>query len=326
MVPEINTKDQDEFANSAVSFVQQTGILPASLKSNLSAFSRSGDTNQAAMAADMIGRMQAVNSPALNDLTKESYAFGLSVQSLVDGGVDKDKAVNIARESAFGQNEQTKKTTNSIIKSTSDDNVTFLNDKLDEFDPGIFQSQPEISPAMQAEFEVLLAEMLPFTNNDIDSARAMAWTSMRNVWGATTVNGDIQVMKYAPEAIYGAGGNADWIPEQFNNDMIDAGAENAFVAVDIKTARSSNPSYPVFIRGDDGFAKPLLDDNNIPLRWKPDYSSSPKYKELEKVQNDNIRKAKDRRLILDQSVMQRQRRLERVSKDLQSFQEKTQGK
>lgn len=432
MIPDINAKDPDDFANSAVSFVQATGILPKSLKGSIAAFARSGNTDQAAMASDLIGRLQAVSSPALNDLTKESYAFGLSVSSQVAAGVDKNKAVEIARNSAFGQNEQTKKVTNATIKAASDGNVTFLNDRLDEFDPGVFSFQPEITPAMQAEFEVLLGEMLPFTNNDIDSARSMAWTSMKNVWGATTVNGDIQVMKYAPEAMYG-GKDTEWIKEQFDSDMLsreelladtgtvtsegrpvfvnqfgdfvtertatvkigdgfinvptvfkgkflseDQAAEkvvnsglkdpitgrkldvfdtieeavaaaedrsgsmvipdearraskpvpekiNAFIGVDIKTARSGQPSYPVFTRNESGIVAPLLDENNLPLRWKPEFSSSPAYKELEAEQNSRIRKAKDRRLIIDQKVEQRQRRLERVSRDQQSFKENTQG-
>jgi len=321
VLPDIDTQDPNAFANFAVSFIQSTGILPQSLKGSLSAFSRSGNPQQASQAADIIGRMQDVNSPALNDLTRESYAFGLSVQSLVLGGVDPTRAVEIARENAFGQTAQDKRTTSLILKGASSENVLFLNDKLDEFDPGIFSAQPEITPVMQAEFEVLLGEMVPFTNGNIDQARLMAWTSMRNVWGATTVNGGIQVMKYAPEAIYGKGGNTEWIATQFNDEMAAAGAdpETTFIAVDTNTARTDQPSYPVFITRKDGMVAPMLDDNNIPLRWKPEFSSSSAYQELKKEQDERINRAKFKRGLQDVAVKRRQERHVRMERELEAI-------
>ena len=53
VLPDVDTQDPNAFANSAVSFVQSTGILPQSLKGNLSAFSRSGNPQQASQAAGM---------------------------------------------------------------------------------------------------------------------------------------------------------------------------------------------------------------------------------------------------------------------------------
>jgi hypothetical protein len=313
MQDDLAGRDPNDFTNSAVAFVQSTRILPASLKGNIAAFARSGDFEQAGQAADIIARMQDVDSPALNDLSKESYAFGLSVMDLVRGGVDQQRAVQIARENAFGQTAQDKKVSSLVLKGASPENVTFLNDKLDEFDPGIFSAQPEITPVLQAEFEVLLKEMIPFTGGNIDSARNMAWASMKNVWGATSVNGGIQMMKYSPEAIYGKGGPTDWINKQFVSDITEAGGvpENSVIAVDTKTARSDTPSYPVFTKNEDGVMVPMLDDNNIPLRWKPEFSSSAAYKELQAVQNKKLKAAKFRRNIKEVGARWRQEQLER---------------
>lgn len=313
VLPDIDTQDPNAFANSAVSFVQSTGILPKSLKGNLSAFSRSGNPQQAAQAADVIGRMQDVNSPALNDLTRESYAFGLSVQSLVLGGVDPTRAVEIARENAFGQTAQDKRTTSLILKGASSGNVKFLNNKLDEFDPGFLSFQPELAPVMQAEFEVLLAEMVPFTNGNLDQARLMAWTDMKNVWGATSlgIGTGLRMMKFSPEAVYGKGGNSEWIKKQFDAEMTEAGFDpkKTFIVATPETARSENPAYSVFTLDDQGIAVPALDENNLPLPpWRPEFSSSPAYQELKKEQDKRINRAKFRRGLKDAAVERRQER------------------
>ena len=282
--------DPNAFINNAVAFSEMTGMMPKAVQSTLSAFSRSGNEQQASQAAELIGRLQDTNSPVLADIPKDAYTFGLSVQSLVKGGIDSVEAVKIARENAFGQTPQDKKTTSLILKNASSDNVSFLNDRLDEgvFDPA-FSVGADLTPAMQAEFEVLLGEILPTTaNNDLDVARNVAWTSMQNVWSASTVNGVRQVMKYSPEAMYGRGKDTQWINDQFTADMTSAGAKNAFITTDTKTARSKQPSYPVFMRQDDGTIAPLLDANNLPLRWKPEFSSSPAYQELLGQQKENL--------------------------------------
>lgn len=316
-LPTIDVRDPTSFANSAVSFVQSTGILPASLKGNLSAFSRSGDPEQASQAADIIGRLQDVSSPALNDLTKESYAFGLSVSSLVKGGVDKERAVDIARKNAFGLTEQEKSTVRLVLKGASTENESFLNEKLDEFDPGIFTAQPDLSPVMQAEFEVLLEDLVPFTGGNIDVARQMAWQNMRNVWSATSVNGGLQVMKYAPEAIYGSpDGDNKWIKSQFDSEMTTSGfdPEKTIIGTDVKTAREKMPSYPVFSVDENGIAVPALDENNLPIRWRPEFKSSPQYQELKKEQNRKIKAGQFKRTIKDTRARWRREKFEKRSK------------
>ncbi len=322
---EVGAEDPETFANRAVAFVQSTRILPASLKGSIAAFARSGNPDQAGQAADIVARMQEIDSPALNDLTKESYAFGLSVMDLVRGGVDQARAVDIARENAFGQTAQEKKVSTLVLKGASAENTTFLNDKLDEFDPGIFSAQPELTPVLQAEFEVLLGEMVPFTGGNIESARNMAWASIKNVWGATSVGGGIRMMKYSPEAIYGKGGDTQWITEQFTADITELGVdpENAMIAADTKTARSDQPSYPVFTKNEDGVVVPMLDSDNIPLRWKPEFSSSPLYKELQEEQQRKINKSKFRRNIRETRARWERERFKRGSKLALEFQDAT---
>jgi hypothetical protein len=323
---DINEDGPDAFANSAVAFVQSTRILPASLKGSIAAFARSGDANQAGQAADIIARMQETESPALNDLTRESYAFGLSVMDLVRGGVDKARAIDIARENAFGQTAAEKKVASLVLKGASPENATFLNAKLDEFDPGLVSFQPELTPVLQAEFEVLLGEMVPFTGGNIESARNMAWASIKNVWGATSVGGGrVRMMKYAPEAIYGKGGDTQWITDQFEADITELGVDtgNAVIAVDTKTARSDQPSYPVFTRNEDGVMVPMLDADNIPLRWKPEFSSSPLYKELQAEQDKKIKKSKFRRNIKETRARWRREKFEKAGKLALEFERAT---
>lgn len=294
-----DANDTQSFINNAVAFSEMTGMMPKAVQGTLSAFSRSGNDQQAAQAAELIGRLQDTNSPVLNDIPKEAYSFGLSVQSLVKGGLDASSAVKIARENAFGQTTQDKKATSLTLKGASDDNVSFLNDRLDEgvFDPS-FSVGADLTPTMQAEFEVLLGEILPTTaNNDLEAARNIAWTSMKKVWSATTVNGVRQVMKYSPEAMYGRGKDTKWINEQFSEDMLSVGANSPFITTDTKTARSKQPSYPVFEKKADGSIGPLLDENNLPLRWKPEFKSSGAYQELLDQQEKNINNAKLDRIV-----------------------------
>jgi hypothetical protein len=322
---DISEDGPDAFANSAVAFVQSTRILPASLKGSIAAFARSGDTNQAGQAADIIARMQETESPALNDLTRESYAFGLSVMDLVKGGVDKARAIDIARENAFGQTAAEKKVASLVLKGASPENETFLNAKLDEFDPGLFSFQPELTPVLQAEFEVLLGEMVPFTGGNIESARNMAWASIKNVWGATSVGGGrVRMMKYAPEAIYGRGGPTEWVAEQFNAEREEWNEPTAFIVADVEhTARRKNAAYPVFAINEDGVAVPSLDENNMPRIWQPQFSSSPAYKELQAEQDKKIKKSKFRRDIKETRARWRREKFEKSGKLALEFERAT---
>jgi len=65
----------------------------------------------------------------------------------------------------------------------------------------------------------------------------------------------------------------------------------------LKTARSKQPSYPVFVKNEDGTVSPLLDENNLPQRWKPEFRSSSAYKDLLQQQENNINNAKVQRVI-----------------------------
>ena len=50
------------------------------------------------------------------------------------------------------------------------------------------------------------------TGGDADQAKAMTNAMIKKVWAVSTINGKEEVMKYAPEAVYGVtNGSGNWI-------------------------------------------------------------------------------------------------------------------
>jgi len=285
----------NERTNNRVKFVKNTGIMPQRLISNMSSTARSGNPVQVSNAAETYRRLQEESPQSLKDLPDETRAIYQQVGSSIDTGIDPDLAVEAARKATYGMTDSEKKN----ISVQTNANLKALPSKLkdfvgEDFAKGWFEFKPDISNQMQADFNSNYDKFMQYTGGDDDQSSILAWESTKNVWGVTRTGGNKRFMKYAPEVMYNVdGAPKDWIDKQLKSDVLSVGADpdKTIIALDFETARSDAPQYPVLTQNDSGIYVPILDDNNMPLVFQPDFSQSEGYKEMQSELENKKQKA-----------------------------------
>jgi hypothetical protein len=286
-----------------VEFVENTGLAPKQLISNVNAAMRSGTVEQVALMSDFISRVQETSPASLKDIPEESRAISLQVSDAQRAGMDPEIALEQARKTAYGLTQSEKDviaiSTQEVSKDLPSSLQSFADSDLDEggFDRGIFYNVPDVPPMMAADYRGSFGRFMDMTGGNAEQAQKLAFDSIKSVWGVTETGGPRRFSKYAPETIYAVpNSNNNWIEEQFNGEMVAAGAEGAIIAFDKDTARADQPSYPVFVNNQDtGLLEPMLDDNNENVRWKPDYKLTDEYKDLTDEPGKAVESAKEQR-------------------------------
>jgi hypothetical protein len=70
------------------------------------------------------------------------------------------------------------------------------------FKPGWFTGLPQTPPLMQGEFDDLTRKYYDQTAGNLGQARQLAAQDLKRTWGVSEVNGQREVMQYAPESMF----------------------------------------------------------------------------------------------------------------------------
>lgn len=292
----------DQQLDNNLEFIQNTGIMPDSMISSINAVTRSGTPEQVLVFTDLMARIAREPNSAniMRDLPADARAIGLQFADSVASGIDSIVAMEIARKNTFGLSDQERERIKLETQAVRQDIPSFLEDMADrDFDPSFlpfFGEEPDITSGMLADFRVAFGEFMVLTNGSADQSKVLAWDALKKNWDVTETGGDKRFMKYAPEAFYSVGGvSNDWIPEQFDADILSLGhnPEDVSIAVDFDTARSGQPSYPVVMVDEEGRTIPIFDNDGNVLRWQPNFEATGMREEAGKVQTQNVRKAKE---------------------------------
>lgn len=304
IAPELSTLPIQEQVNRTVEFINNTGIVPNQVISASSAAMRSGTPEQVALMSDMLSRLQEESPATLKDIPEETRAISLQVSDAVKAGVPVEVAMEQARKFAFGMTAQEKEAislqSQEHSKSLNGNLQSMVNSDLDQggFDKGVLYGVPDVSSAMLGEFRTSFDRFMKMTGGNPDQSQKLAYQAVRSTWGVTETGGNKRFMKYAPEAVYKVQGYGDdWIENQFNAEMEAIGAEGALITIDHTTAREEQPSYPVLTTDENGILVPLLDESNMPMRWRPDFKATPQYKAITDMPGEKIEKAKKQRKV-----------------------------
>lgn len=287
-----------------VDFVKNTGIVPDQMISSMNASMRSGTPEQVALMSDVIGRIQEVAPATLKDIPQESRAIALQVSDAQKAGIGTELALEQARKYAFGLTSQEKETiklqTQEVSKDLNGSLQSFLDSDVDEggFDRGLFYSVPDATPAMLGEYRNSFSRFMNMTGGNADQAQRLAFQAIKSTWGVTETGGPKRFMKYSPEVIYNVPNfGANWIEDQFNEEMEALGRPDAIIAIDHSVARDARPSYPVLAANDAGVLEPVFDEAGNALRYQPDFKETEEYSELMGRPVDAIRSAKKQRAV-----------------------------
>lgn len=328
VAPAMQGQAPADVLQGAADHVRRVGMVPTPVKGYVRGALRAGDPLQAAAAADLLGRIEAAAPAAsLDDFGKADRALAHTVNQLVGAGVDPVAAVERARERV---NPENKAVADARLKAITDEKMPdkFAGWLKDHFNPtsgldflpwgpsddaGL--GDGAVKAQATADFAAVFRDWFVRTG-DADIARTLALKDISRVWGSTSADGSLRVMKYPPEAFYGvqasgrAGGtdaDGEWLRAQLLEDVKAAGARpdikdgDVVIEADARTAREASngkPTWAVFVRNRDGVFEPLLMptaqdgdlENATPFaRWAPD-PSRPAQASAEKALAEGKRK------------------------------------
>lgn len=291
-----------------IEFIKNTGIIPDKVISGINATMRSGTPEQTFVFSKVIQEISKDPNSAniLRDVPADARAVSLQINDSMEAGIDLEVATEIARKNTYGLTEPEKETIKKQMQALRVELPVKLEDKVDEFfDPSIipfFGEEPDLNPAIQADFNVSVEKFLTLTGGNADQAVNLAFDSLKKTWGATSIGGDKRFMKYSPEVFYAVPGVGNqWMEKQFNEDMKGLGIKpkNTIITADFSTTSESEPTWPILTTDENGLNVPLFDSDGVLLRWKPDFKSTREFHELRALPEKKTKEAVQLRTIQD---------------------------
>lgn len=267
-------------------FVEKTGIIPETVKSEIRSAFRSGTAEDQATAADLIDRIRNGSaSVALNDMAQRDFSRGIAIADLVNAGMEPADAVaHVDSVASIPAQEVEAREDRYSDEIKSDPNRDWLESNLDLGGfPVLGFGEATIDDRVVGQFDDLVEGFFMETG-ELDIARSIALTNIKQRWGVTDADGSNRLIEFPPELIYGVfdRGSADseWMHEQL---IAEVGAllpdeenldERIRIVSDTLTARNV-PTYGVLLQDETGRFVPVIAEDGTPLRWRPDWPSSP---------------------------------------------------
>ena len=199
-------------------------------------------------------------------------AYSAQVFSLLAAGASPANAVETARVNGQIPEARRKELAATYTKEKyASDNASDLQSRLngdDAFDvsmgPG---GAPTATTAMRDEYNASVRQYFEKTNGNIAQARELAWRDIRGVYGYSTVNGEPELLKHAPELRYPG------IDTSVIRADIDAIAAQLKVPTPVRmvptlgTDLTKGLMWELHTTDEDGYETVLHDERNRPLRY-----------------------------------------------------------
>jgi hypothetical protein len=297
----------EKFVDFSVNYVERTGVVPATLRSNIVAGLNSVDSAKIIPAAMVLEKLsRATNTKALQQFPNKSISYAQQVLDYNRMGLSAEESVkkaNDMRNILPAEKDNRTRAFREIEKETPPTDVIqgFVDEGWFEASTFSTQSDPVINEVMAGEFSRLREREYVLSGDD-ETAQKAAFTMMRKNWGVTNINGDRRFMKYAPESIYGQpnlseGENTEWIQKQLFSDVTKDSiytedfTSNLILAVNprVKT-KDGLPVYSVLHRDP---ATGIIQNLERFNAWVPDYSVTPEFKKLNDENAQRIDDAKE---------------------------------
>lgn len=272
----------NDILGAAADLTVSTGIIPKTIEGTLTANVINGDTDQKIFYSDYIAKINRENPRALQNIDNDTTALAISITNNLDAGLDPERAVTWAQADIdkAKKEERTFRKSKWTNKKENNKSIEILTDTLQD-QPGFdfFREDPAIPDSLYVEYQRL--EQGYFVNEGVDrqAARDLATAKIRETYATTNI-GPKRIMKYAPEALYGNAAGTDWIEEQL---VEKTGLKAGDVALEINpdTVTSDKPSYFITKINEFGAFDILLDENNMPVPFTPNFATTRQAKELE---------------------------------------------
>lgn len=281
-------------ATSKVQYVKNTGIVPTSLRDEITAKVNSGQPDAVIEAMNLMTRLEATNPQISSQMDKggEAISFGRQVLQYANWGFEPKDAVaratklrNVpdaekkARKASFGTATAGLRVDHGVdahLGAMVDDNVFGSDDA-------------PMEPNMKAEYLSMVQDEY-VRSGDVEVAKGSAIAMLRKTWGTHYYEGTPVFMKRPPHLFYGRGNrdaeqNSAWIMEEAERFVLKNGAMAGDVKGRIRliphlTQSNKNlPAYTVLIlptQGQVGLSAPqeVQGVNGKAVAWYPSWDLS----------------------------------------------------
>lgn len=298
--------------NAVAELSSRTGIIPSQIKTIFNTGATSKDPEVVLPIAKMYGQIFDNNPAAATDMPSSTMAYYTKVYELNRAGMPEDKAVETAYRLTYEQDDRTKQM---IAAQVRNKDYMKGRDKAAQaninnfYTLGGFSSPGVDKPGINnreylRDYQTLYDANFAETGGDAKLAQKMTDAQVKKTWGVTSVNGKEEIMKYAPEAAYGitSSGAGNWIQGQWEEDKKQLASkvfgglpEDAEIVLVPDAVTPRDLSYGVMVKqtGSDDVPiyLPYYGDNGQLVRFKPDQTTSPMYREIMEEKEQSIKDA-----------------------------------
>lgn len=209
----LNFRINDATTHDAiVQQVNQTGIIPSQVTSQLNAIARSSSPDVVKQGSTLFEAIYDTDPASVGDMPKDMQSFYLTVKQLTDAGMASDEAVKQAQNITYNQTDAFKAQLSSTqsTKEYKNDRASAMDSAVSNmaqifrWDPSADDSTPE-AVHFRNDYQSLYDINYRNSGGNADIAKKMTNTQIARTWSLSDVNGSAQLMKYAPEALYNYG-------------------------------------------------------------------------------------------------------------------------
>lgn len=308
VAPGFNINNADSM-NQVAEITTKSGMLPTQIKTMLTAGATSRDPAVVVPMAKMYGQIFDNNPAAATGVDKGAMAFYSKVYAYDRAGVPAEKAVDMAYNQVYQQDDRLKQMISQQVRdkdyikgraTAAQDNINSLSPSWTSFGSPSITSAGQANQLYQRDYQTIYDANFAQTGGDADQAKAMTNAMIKKVWAVSTINGKEEVMKYAPEAVYGVtNGSGNWIQGQWEEEKraLKGAAfggtrddTDLVLIPDAVTPRDQSYSIMLRQKNAEGYddVRPYYGENGMPLRFKPEQQSSPMYKQTMGVQQQRV--------------------------------------
>ncbi|QJL66373.1 transglycosylase SLT domain-containing protein [Klebsiella pneumoniae] len=221
----LNFRINDATTHDAiVQQVNQTGIIPSQVTSQLNAIARSSSPGVVKQGSTLFNALYETDPASVGDMPKDMQSFYLTVKQLTDAGMASDEAVKQAQNITYNQTDAFKAQLSSTqsTKEYKNDRASAMDSAVSNmaqifrWDPSADDSTPE-AVHFRNDYQSLYDINYRNSGGNADVAKKMTNTQIARTWSISEVNGSAQFMKYAPEALYNFGPKG-WVAEQWKEE------------------------------------------------------------------------------------------------------------
>lgn len=308
VAPGFNINNTDSL-NQVAEITTKSGMLPTQIKTMLTAGATSRDPAVVVPMAKMYGQIFDNNPAAATGVDKGAMAFYSKVYAYDRAGVPAEKAVDMAYNQVYQQDDRLKQMISQQVRDkdyiknrakAAQDNIDNMSPNWQGIGAPTLTDPGKANQLYQRDYLAIYDANFAQTGGDADQAKAMTNAMIGKVWAVSTINGQQEIMKYAPEAVYGVtNGSGNWIKGQWEEEK-KALKSSAFggarddtdlvLVPDAVTPRDQSYSVMVRQKNAEGYddVRPYYGENGMPLRFRPEQKTSPMYKQTMDIQQQRV--------------------------------------